>query len=218
MRPIAMPPKPLMENSMPLPDTYSELYPNRFLKSDLLKGRKVTLTIRDIDVEELTGENNKKEPKVVMKFVERPLELVVPKTNGYCCKRMWGNNPHDWIGKRITLFPSTTKFGRDTVDCIRIFGSPDIPEDMPITVPQGRKKSLEMVMHKTEAKAAGGATNDPRNTPPSPSSTKRTLPVRALEIIPLLGWGPDVAERWINANATLSDDDLVAKLEGELER
>jgi len=37
---------------MALPETYSELYPGRFLKADLFKGRKVTLTIKNIDIEE----------------------------------------------------------------------------------------------------------------------------------------------------------------------
>jgi hypothetical protein len=198
-----------------LPDTYSELYPNRFLKSDLLKGKKVTLTIRDIDVEELTGENNKKEPKVVMKFVERPLELVVPKTNGYCLKRMFSNNPHDWIGKRIVLFPSTTKFGRETVDCIRIWGSPDIPEDMPITVPQGRKKALEMVMHKTEVKGNGQASI--QNTATAPASDLTVHP-KLVEGFGYLGWNADVRVNWLKANAALSDDDKIAKLQAELDK
>jgi hypothetical protein len=132
---------------MPLPDTYSELYPGRFLKADMFKGKKVTLTIKNIDIEELVGENNKKDPKVIVSFVERALEYVMPKTNGFCLKRMFGDNPHSWIGKRVVWYPTKTKFGREDVDCIRIWGSPDLDEDMEITVPQGRKKRLEMVMH-----------------------------------------------------------------------
>lgn len=137
---------------MALPSSYSELYPGRFLKADMLKGRKVTLTIKDIEIEELVGEKNKKEPKVIVKFAERPLELVFPKTNGYCMKRMFGNDPHAWIGKRITIYPTETSFGRETVECIRVWGSPELTEDMPITVPQGRKKALEMVMHAVRGK------------------------------------------------------------------
>lgn len=140
---------------MALPHSYSELYPGRFLKADILKGRKVTLTIKNIDVEALTGENNKAEPKVIVAFVERPLELVFPKTNAECIKRMFGADPHLAIGKRITLFPTTTKFGRETVECIRVWGSPDIAADFTITIPQGRKKPLEMVMHKVHPGECG---------------------------------------------------------------
>ena len=133
---------------MALPDTYSQLYPGRFLKADLFKGAKVTLTIKNIDIEELIGENNKKSPKVIVSFTERPLEYVMPKTCGECLRRMFGNNPRTWIGKRVTWFPTQCKFGREDVDCIRVWGSPDIAEDMQITVNQGRKKPIEMVMHK----------------------------------------------------------------------
>jgi hypothetical protein len=137
-----------------LPETYSELYPGRFLKADLFKGKKVTLTIKNIDIEELTGEKGK-EPKVVVSFSERPLEYVMPKTCGFALKRMFGNNPREWVGKRVTWYPTTTKFGRETVDCIRVWGSPDIATDMSITIPQGRKKPLEAVMHKVKPGECG---------------------------------------------------------------
>src|ERR1017187_9656931 len=151
---------------MPLPDTYSELYPGRFLKADMLKGKKVTLTIKNINIEDLIGDKNKAEPKVIVSFMERPLEYVMPKTNGFCLKRMWGNNPHDWIGKRVTWYGTTCKFGRDDVDCLRIWGSPDLTEDMPVTVPQGRKKALEIVLHRVVSKKAATA---PQDAPAKPS-------------------------------------------------
>jgi len=139
---------------MALPDTWSELFPNRFLHADLLKGRKVTLTIKNLDMEEMKTDKGVKSA-VIAYFVERPLQLGTNKTNGFCLKRMFGNNPHNWIGKRITIYPTTTKFGPDTVDCIRIFGSPDIAADMKITVPQGRKKPIEMTMHRINAGECG---------------------------------------------------------------
>jgi hypothetical protein len=139
---------------MALPDTWSELFPNRFLHADLLKGRKVTLTIKNLDMEVMESDKGKKSA-VVAYFVERPLQLGTNKTNGFCLKRMFGNNPRGWIGKRITIFPTQTKFGHDVVDCIRIWGSPDIPSDMKFTVPQGRKKPIEMTMHKVNAGECG---------------------------------------------------------------
>jgi len=139
---------------MKLPDNYSDLYPNRFLHADQLKGRKVTVTIKAIEIEVLEGEKGK-QSKVIMHFVESPKQYVVPKTNGFCMKRMFGNNPNDWAGKLITIFPTTTKFGRDTVDCIRIWGSPHLESDMSITVPAGRKKPYEMVMHKVRSGECG---------------------------------------------------------------
>jgi hypothetical protein len=184
---------------MPLPDTYSELYPGRFLKADMLKGKRVTLTIKNIDVEELIGEKNKAEPKVVVSFAERPLEYVMPKTNGFCMKRMFGNNPHDWIGKRITIYPTTTKFGREDVDCIRIYGSPDIAEDIPCTVPQGRKKAWETTLHKVEPKKQ------------SVQSTPGIDP-RILTAFEVLGWPEDRRAQYVADNQALGQAGMVADL------
>lgn len=132
---------------MALPDTWSELFPNRFIHADLLKGKKITLTIKNLDMEVMESDKGNKSA-VVAYFVESPLQLGTNKTNGYCLKRMFGSNPRAWIGRKITIFPTTTRFGSDTVECIRIWGSPELTEDMKITVPQGRKKPVEMVMHK----------------------------------------------------------------------
>lgn len=139
---------------MALPDTYSELYPNRFLKADLLKGKKVTVTIAKIEIEELEGEKGK-ENKVVMYFAESKRQYVAPKTVGFCLMRMFGKNPREWVGKMVTLYPTTTKFGRETVDCVRVWGSPNISADMPISIPQGRKKPMEAVMHKIQPGECG---------------------------------------------------------------
>jgi len=139
---------------MKLPGNFSDLYPNRFLHADQLKGKKVTVTIKDIALEELEGEKGK-QIKVIMFFQESAKQYVVPKTNGFCMKRMFGNDPNAWIGKRITLYPTTTSFGRQTVDCIRFWGSPDIASDMPITIPAGRKKPINAIMRKVSPGECG---------------------------------------------------------------
>jgi len=161
---------------MALPETYSELYPGRFLKADLFKGRKVTLTIKNIDIEELQGEKGK-ESKVVVSFTERPLDYVMPKTCGFALKRMFGNNPREWVGKRVTWYPTKTKFGREDVDCIRVWGSPDIAEDMSITIPQGRKKPMEAVMHKVKAGECGFKGDNAQTAPAEPTEQATEQPV-----------------------------------------
>ena len=204
---------------MSLPHSYSELYPGRFLKADLLKGQKVTLTIKNLDVQGLVGETNKTENKVIVSFVERSLELVLPKTNGECFRRMFGNDPHAAAGKRVTLFPTTTKFGRDTVDCIRVWGSPDIPVSITITVPQGRKKALEMTMHKVMPGECGFKGSTTEQTAQTTTTAPDPGPVhpRILEIMTLLGWNEDVRANWLRVNSALTDEEKIAKLEPELD-
>lgn len=198
----------------PVPGSYSEMYPSRFLKADMLKGRKVTLTIKAIFGEDLVSAEEETKAEWVVQFVERDLEWVMNKTGAYCLFRMFGGDPHTWVGHKITLFPKPGTWFGEKGEAIRVWGSPELPEDMPITLKFMRKKAeRNMTMHRVEAKAAV-----PVETPPTPpTAPKRTLPERALAIIPLLGWGPDVAQRWIDANANVSDEELVAKLEKLLE-
>lgn len=156
---------------MAIPDTYSQLYPGRFLKADLFLGNKVTVTIARVELEELEGDKGK-EPQAIITFIGKDRQWVANKTNGHCIQRMFGKLIKNWIGKRITLYPTTTKFGPNVVDCIRVWGSPDIERDMPISVPQGRKKPIEMVMHKVKPGECGyrgdAAAKDETPAPPQP--------------------------------------------------
>jgi hypothetical protein len=124
--------------------SYTDAFPGRFLSADHFKGKKVTLTVADVYLEPI---DKKKKPALIMKFVESKLELCLPKTNAYCIKMMFTYKLEDWLGKRITFYPSTCRFGPAMVDCIRVWGSPDIPEDMTLSVPQGRNSPLTMTMH-----------------------------------------------------------------------
>lgn len=205
---------------MNLPESYSALYPGRFLKADLFLGKKITLTIKNINIEELAGEKGS-ESKVVVSFTERPLEYVMPKTCGFALKRMFGNNPRLWVGKRVTWYPTTTKFGKDTVDCIRVWGSPDISTDMHITIPQGRKKPLEAVMHKVNAgecgfKGDGAIQGSPENSPPEPQeSSDAANPIEARFI--RLGWDQVQRDAFNRKHLKSSDEDILAELDGLLE-
>ena len=107
------------------------LYPNEYLYAADLKGKDKTLTISRFSVEDLHVAGSKTEPKPVLYFAEIEqahkdgklpfnLKLVINKTNTKQMIKLLGTETDNWIGKKITLYPTTTKFGRDTVDCIRI--------------------------------------------------------------------------------------------------
>jgi hypothetical protein len=84
------------------PVDYDQLYPGRFLKAGELLGKKVTLTIADVDLEMLMGEDGVEKAKAVISFKETPKKHIAPKTNGLCLKAMFGKKIPEWIGKRIT--------------------------------------------------------------------------------------------------------------------
>jgi hypothetical protein len=108
--------------------SFDELYPGRFLKAGLFNGEPVTFTVRDIVREELQGERGV-EPKVIMSFEEMPLQLVLAKINAVAIKAMFGSDPRQWVGKRVTLYGTTSIMPhpkRRNEPCIRVMGSPDL--------------------------------------------------------------------------------------------
>jgi hypothetical protein len=131
---------------MPKPTNYDELYPGRFLKAGLLKGHRVTLTIKDVDLEQMEDNTGKPKQKAIISFAERPLELVACKTNGLCLKSMFGKDLANWIGKRVTLFPGQW----NGEECIRIWGSPDIEKQFEVSIELPRRRPFPMTMHKVE--------------------------------------------------------------------
>lgn len=150
-------------SNLPKPVDFDQLYPGRFLKSGELLGKKVTVTIADVEIDELEGEKGKRVQGIIH-LKGKNKQIVLNKTNGLCLKGMFGRKLGDWIDKRIVIFQDQTRFGSDTVDCIRIWGSPDIQRDIKVTITLPRRKPFEMTMHKTGERAPAS-----EDAPPPPS-------------------------------------------------
>ena len=128
------------------PTVFDQLYAGRFLKAGELLGKKVTLTISDVDLEELQGDDGAKKAKAIISFKESEKKLVSCKTNGICLKEMYGKELANWIGKRVTIFEDVW----NGEPCIRVFGSPDIAEDMEVTITLPRRRPFKKTLHKVE--------------------------------------------------------------------
>lgn len=105
-----------------MPDVRT-MYEKEFLYSFDLGGRDVTLTIERVTQGTLTGVGGKKNKKPVVYFKEgkekKGLGLCI--TNARTIAGLYGGfETEKWVGKKITLYPTTTDFGGRTVDCIRI--------------------------------------------------------------------------------------------------
>jgi hypothetical protein len=103
-----------------MPD-FRSMYDSNYLYAFDLKGRDVTVTIREVKAAKVRNES-KEQRKPILYFKESHDErgLVLCKTNGKTIAQMYGSDTDKWLGKRITLFPTTTSFGPNVVDCIRI--------------------------------------------------------------------------------------------------
>ena len=135
------------------PVDFDQLYPGRFIKAGELLGKKVTLTISDVDLEDLMGEDGKDKAKAIISFAETEKKLVTCKTNGICLREMFGKQLSAWVGKKVTIFPDI--WNGET--CIRIWGSPEIEADFEVLVSLPRRRPFKKTMHRVELKQQAAA-------------------------------------------------------------
>lgn len=140
--------------------TYESAFPGRFLKAALFDGKRVTVTVESAFLEVLEGEKGK-ENKLILTFVGKTMQLVFNKTNAVCMREMFGNKISLWIGKRVVLYPTRVAFGPKQVDAIRVYGSPDIDEDIEVAARIGRK-NFKATMVAVKGAKGSSTTLDPR--------------------------------------------------------
>jgi len=178
------------EKIFPTPVDWDELYPGRFLKASDFKGKQVTLKISGIRLEELIGDKGA-QIKGIISFDKTEKQLALNKTNGICLKEMFGKKVQEWVGKRVTLFPTVW----NGEDAIRIYGSPEIEADKEITISLPRKRPFAMTMHSTRAAppaagsangvapAANGAAGGGKTLPPSAQSIETIRAAQTLDAL-----------------------------------
>ena len=114
------------------------MFQKDYLYSFHLDGRDCTVTIKKVAQgavpgrDKATGKETKtKKPLVYFEGKEKPLALNI--TNVKTIGGMYGFKAADWVGKRITLFPTTCEAFGKTEDCIRV--RPKIPA---ASAPEGK--------------------------------------------------------------------------------
>ncbi len=115
---------------------FKVLFPSLYLAAHDLGGKDVTLTIRNLIVEDIKTDHGT-ERKPILYFVETAKKaektgteekrLVLNKTNATTIAKMYGAEVNDWKGKRVTFFATVVSaFGED-VEALRIRPSPPAP-------------------------------------------------------------------------------------------
>ncbi len=94
----------------------NELCPAPHLEAADFEGDTV-VTFKGVDFAEVGEE---KTNKGVLWFNEFRRSMVLNRTNLKRIIAKHGGETDDWIGKKITLYPSETDFGGRTVPCIRV--------------------------------------------------------------------------------------------------
>jgi hypothetical protein len=101
---------------------FRKLYDSEFLYAYDLDGKPCTLTIDRVEAGTITGTGGKTSKKPVVYFREGKEKkgLALCKTNARTIAGMYGTAIEGWAGKKVTIYPTTCQFGRDTVECIRV--------------------------------------------------------------------------------------------------
>lgn len=118
----------------------SEAFPSNFLKADDLQGKSVTVTISDVQLEDI-GKGHEMQSKVVLSFKGKEKKFVCNKTNAKTIAKLHGDDTDDWIGKSIIIEPREVEFQGDMVWAIRVSlkkpaGATKAPEPEPENAPE----------------------------------------------------------------------------------
>ena len=123
---------------------WKQLVNTDYIGAYALDGQDLTLTIKTVQHEQVTGTNGKKEVCPVAYFAEDCKPMILNRTNMKQITKLY-NSPYieDWSGKKITIYPTTTKLGGEVVECLRI--RPVIPKQAAPVNCEGCGKPIQPV-------------------------------------------------------------------------
>lgn len=96
----------------------STAFPSKYLSEPDLQGREITVTMSHVQMEGISADNDDQKP--VLYFEGKKKGLVLNKTNSTTITRVYGDDSDDWLGKSVTLYPTTDRFKGEIVPCIRV--------------------------------------------------------------------------------------------------
>ena len=108
-------------------------FPSAYLKASDLGSAAPVVTIDRVEVEPVGRD---REMKPILYFKGKEKGVVLNKTNSNMIATLTGSrDTDDWAGCQIRIYATTTEFGGETVECIRIKGAgPQQPSRQPQTV------------------------------------------------------------------------------------
>lgn len=149
-------------------------FPDKYLFAEDFLGKPATLTIAKMNSDALVTAAGKKRA-VIVTFVGKKKVLVLNKTNAHLINAIFplapGESLKTWVGKRVTFYPTQCSMKGEIVDCIRVYGSPDLAADKEVIVQQGLKKvpmkvrAVKAAKQAAESGAPVGATYSVDNDP-----------------------------------------------------
>lgn len=98
---------------------FRECFDSPYIGSWDLEGD-TTVTIASVKPGTVEGEKGRKDKKAIVKLREFEKPWVCNVTNSKTIAGMYGAQIEAWVGKRVTLYATTTKQDGETKPCIRV--------------------------------------------------------------------------------------------------
>lgn len=158
--------------------TYDQLFPGRFIKAGEMDGKSVTLTIADVYLDHIEGEDGREKPQAVVAFRETKREWALNRTNGICLRALFGDQTDDWVGRRVTLYPERDTSGlSDSGVCLRVLGAPHLTEALTVEVKLPRRKPQKRTLKPTGKSGSKSTTSGetdywPEDAPETPQDAR----------------------------------------------
>jgi hypothetical protein len=85
-----------------------------------LGGKDVTLRIKSVTSESVDSNKGDKKRKVIIAFDGAKKPFLSNTTNNKTIASLYGTDTSGWVGKYVTLYPTTTSAFGEVVDCLRV--------------------------------------------------------------------------------------------------
>lgn len=98
----------------------SQVFPSKYVAAADLNGKTVTLTIKAVTLEEMVTHKDERVKKPVVWFERATKGLVLNVTNAKIIAALYGDETNDWLGQRISIYPTRVKAFGQLQDAIRV--------------------------------------------------------------------------------------------------
>ena len=93
-----------------------DFFSSKYLKSEDLKGREVTVRIADVQ----TVKMQDGQKKAALYFRGKEKALLLNKINANKIASAYGDDMDNWVEREILLYPDTTNYNGSMVPCLRV--------------------------------------------------------------------------------------------------
>lgn len=132
----------------------SQAFPTKYLSAADLNGMEATVTITNVTMENIEGD----QAKPVVHLAESSKGFVLNKTNASMIAQLYGDDTDGWSGKQLILFPMMVDFRGEMKNAIRC-RSPQ--QAQPFVPQQNALQAPSQTPSQAHPMAPGGIGNPP---------------------------------------------------------